>query len=583
MSVNTSQEELLPVWTASWDIEKSQESVSNAVSELVNPRTITQKHIPEVREQAAQDIRKYRWWRDEGRNDNTKATNELTNIQEEIRILKWEQRAFKKSRWWKFLHMLDQYHIRANQKYEDFNEAIESLELREEAYEEEQSRNQRRIDTYTRLPKETLALLREQSADIPLSVEEKKQLLQPEVLSSLSLDEYILLWKRLHPYFLGHVTRQWFRDHVSGSDHMWGLEEFHEWFTSILDDDKQLLPPISVRKGVNPHDRETIEAYVRNEIIPKSDNAQAAKSDLDAALWASLASAPKYAADTSVHFAKEIIADNTYGWEQWNEVFYVFPSDVLASQYDYAFNWTEDFREKQHEEKWNDIFVWPSDKDTNAIPLDMWIVFLPEDAQVDPDTGSKYAHREVDGAKTMIENEENKSVVREVLETLKNDEIEWIEEKFLSLMHEQGFSLGDRLDISSYWAISNYIGFKNRDDTEYLEDQLKRVMSGIGILWKPAEETISSREYWESYFEKTPDKKPAHVVYYQGDPTQAVHDFLIENGIKERRDVSDVSDDPLLGLWEKHVSSMKEDDRAKPWYDFLIEVAHEVIDAHYEV
>jgi hypothetical protein len=98
---------------------------------------------------------------------------------------------------------------------------------------------------------------------------------------------------------------------------------------------------------------------------------QEARDRLQRVLWSSWAAAPKYAADTSVHMAKELVANSTYGGETDNEIFYIFPSDVIASQFDYASNASPDLREKMHEEKWNDIFVWPNDRETNAIPLDM--------------------------------------------------------------------------------------------------------------------------------------------------------------------------------------------------------------------
>jgi len=60
----------------------------------------------------------------------------------------------------------------------------------------------------------------------PLTNEEKRRFLTPEFLSSLSMDEYVALWRRLNPYFLFHVTRQGFRDHNAMVYHSGGLQEF---------------------------------------------------------------------------------------------------------------------------------------------------------------------------------------------------------------------------------------------------------------------------------------------------------------------------------------------------------------------
>ena len=86
------------------------------------------------------------------------------------------------------------------------------------------------------------------------------------------------------------------------------------------------------------------------------------------------------------------VGDNFYGGERGNEVFFVYPSDVLASQNDYSFNgWQKDFTKMQSEDKWNGVFVWPQDMNNPGISVDAGVVFLPGNIPVDPETGSKYA------------------------------------------------------------------------------------------------------------------------------------------------------------------------------------------------
>jgi len=50
-------------------------------------------------------------------------------------------------------------------------------------------------------PQKLLEAYYEKMATQPLSKEEKRELLRPEVLASLTTEEYIVLWKRLNPYF----------------------------------------------------------------------------------------------------------------------------------------------------------------------------------------------------------------------------------------------------------------------------------------------------------------------------------------------------------------------------------------------
>jgi hypothetical protein len=148
---------------------------------------------------------------------------------------------------------------------------------------------------------------------------------------------------------------------------------------------------------------------------------------------------------SAIHFSSDEILNEIYGGELGNEIFVIYPTDMIASQYTFGVSdLNKDIAEKPHgsENKWNDIFVW---NDNQAISIDAGIVFLPSNVKVDPQTGSKYK----DG-------------------------------RFVS-----------------------------------------------------PEETISSREYWDRYFEANPDKKPKHLVYYdtEDSPTKATNKFLAEQGI----------------------------------------------------
>ncbi len=244
---------------------------------------------------------------------------------------------------------------------------------------------------------------------MPLSNEEKREMLRPEVLAELSTEEYIALWRRLNPHFLSHVTRQGFRDHNAMIYHSAGLQEFHDGLTSVLRDQKLLRPPMAVRDGLLARDEASIKQFLEGWALKAGDEEEA-KERLNAQLNHSLATAPNYPDETAVHFAAQIVADGYYGGESNNEVFFAYPSDVLASQHEFAFNgWEKDFTKPQSETKWNDVFIWPSTLDNPGIPVDAGVVFLPENTPVDPETGSKYASeiKTVEGAekRVMIEDE----------------------------------------------------------------------------------------------------------------------------------------------------------------------------------
>ena len=58
---------------------------------------------------------------------------------------------------------------------------------------------------------------------------------------------------------------------------------------------------------------------------------------------------------------------------------------------------------------------------------------------------------------------------------------------------------------------------------------------------KEAEDTIPAREYWEQYFADHPEEKPKHIIYYDGDPSTAVEEFLTEHGIVKQKEPSYIS------------------------------------------
>ncbi len=445
---------------------------------------------------------------------------------------------------------------------------------------------------------------------MPLSNEEKRELLRPEVLAELSTEEYIALWRRLNPHFLSHVTRQGFRDHNAMIYHSAGLQEFHDGLTSVLRDQKLLRPPMAVRDGLLARDETSIRKFLEDWALQAEDEEEA-KKRLNAQLNHSLATAPNYPDKTAVHFAAQIVADGYYGGEKSNEVFFLYPSDVLASQHDYAFNgWEKDFTKPQSETKWNDVFVWPSTLDNPGIPVDAGVVFLPENTPVDPKTGSKYASepKTVDGEakRVMVEDEKLVSAFVEWATNLTeespsikaykaySDERDYSKQRnklrdFVSVMREEMIALGFNEETAedvvnetlSNDKIGMYLYKGNKwsygDQTE--EDAVRQILLSASANWKRAESTVPAKEYWEAYFEQHPDQKPKHLVFYDGTPTTAIHEFQTRHNIGQA-DTSEKEGD-LLGFDDRHVRDMSKDPRANRGYDELVATAHRIIEEHY--
>jgi hypothetical protein len=322
-----------------------------------------------------------------------------------------------------------------------------------------------------------------------------------------------------------------------------------------------------------------------------------------------LASAPKYPDETAVHFAAQLVADGYYGGESGNEIFFVYPSDTLASQHNFAFNgWEKDFTQPQSETKWNDVFVWPNTLDNPGIPVDAGFVFLPESAQVDPQTGSKYASevKIVDGEekRVMIEDTnlvnsfvewgkklDEQSVVKQAFKVYKDERNYFYQEErrnsclvtFAQELQKLGFTqdasaaLGDKLMSEMHW----------RD--ELTDEVLQHIIKESGAQWKRAVNTIPSKDYWEDFFVKNPNFRPKHIQYYDGSPTRGIVEFLQKNNIG-RADTSE-SQGKLLGFDDHHIllneglgggdMDAKQDSRVMVGYKELVDTANKIIAEHY--
>ena len=84
--------------------------------------------------------------------------------------------------------------------------------------------------------------------------------------------------------------------------------------------------------------------------------------------------------------------------------------------------------------------------------------------------------------------------------------------------------LADRGELLfEYWQNES-----RRAEYEY---QRVEAVREAGQYLKPAEQTISSRAYWEQRFAQHPELKPSKVVYYTGDPQTALETWKAQNGL----------------------------------------------------
>lgn len=437
-------------------------------------------------------------------------------------------------------------------------------------------------------PKKMIEAYYEKMSETALTNEEKRELLKPEALADLSTQEYVALWKRLNPYFISHTTRQGFRDHFGMIYHSGGMSEYHNGFVGILQDEKSLRPPFAV-ESLRARDEASVRKFMGDWVL-KAETEEQARERFNTLMHFSLASAPKYPDKTAVHFMTEIVGNQYYGGESNNEFFFIFPADVIASQYTYAFNgWEKDFTRPQSEQKWNDVFVWPQSLENPKVMVDSGLAFIPKNTMVDRKTGSKYESelQVVDGVekKVMIEDFDLKQRFETWAESLTDESV---------VVRGSELAIG-RNDLKNYQQILftelNKIGFDEEGVNSILNNlymslgqkvETSQFKSNLMSAWKEstakylrAKDKVRSEDYWEDYFSQQPELRPKHLIYYDGSPTRAVDNFIRENGIG-RADVSK-EEGKLLGFDDNMVLDMVNDPRPNRGHDELLSIGYRII------
>lgn len=362
----------------------------------------------------------------------------------------------------------------------------------------------------------------------PLSKEEQDKYLSEEAVTSMSLDDYLSLMKRLSGYFATHVTRYGVREQTftgAGGGHTRGENQFMDNFTPILESRRlnsffsNLINETDYMKGVI---KDRILREVQNE--PGKDKNEIVTKVVQGIMESEQVSDIVHGADlSSVHFAVNDIAARYYGSEIDYNIYFHFPAEVIAKNY-------------YHEEKsdtgfsawnkpsgfWNDVGIWNKG---NGIPINAGILCIPKNVMVDKETGSKFAlneekqpivnpeiakHIEVfyqDTEKWYAAMRELKgqetSFLRE--HSYGNDERELFYETETFKQSWQKFSFRDEGTFRSYYEHFNFM--------PRLEDFYRKISKSY-YNRPPTEHLVSTETFWESYFLTHPEKKPSKVFYY---------------------------------------------------------------------
>lgn len=539
--------------------------IQQVKKDLLDPRTISKNNDQEGRDKLASQLREKRQERDTLHQDIATTQTELDDRQSNLLV-----------------KLKTKLNIPDKQVQE-----LEAKKLEQGIKDENLPDTRKMVEAYY-----------EKVAETPLTNQEKRDLLKPEVLAELSTEEYIALWKRLNPHFLTHVTRQGFRDHNAMFYHSAGLQEFHNGFINVVKDEQQLRPPLALG-GLKNRDEVSVKMFL-SEWVLQAESEEEAMKRFDNLLHWSLASAPTYPDKTAVHFATQLVANEYYGGESNNEVVFVYPSDVLASQHSFSFNgWEKDFTHPQSETKWNDVFIWPNQIEDPGITINAGVVFLPEKTQVDPNTGSKYSSeiKTIDGKeqRVMVEDAQLIEKYKEWARGLNEEHeiIQFARRYYNERNYDRQQSMGREFDRLSLQEMIK-LGFDQDSANAILrsltqtmmywnvdipESKLLEIVDGSSAKFKRAENTISAKEYWDRYFAEHPDLKPKHVVYYDGDPTTAIYQFQRENGIG-KADTSN-TEGQLLGFDDHHVIDVANDPRANQGHKELVDLGNKIIKEHF--
>lgn len=405
-----------------------------------------------------------------------------------------------------------------------------------------------------------------------------------ENLSKLNVEEYALLMRRFPGEMVTHVTRQGVRDHASTSFHSAGIGEFHNGFKSILE-----AGCIRSSLGISLQEKTKEDAVFEYMHFDKVDNLNLnrpneSKRSKALSLYRKNFEYRAIGDVSAVHVAAESVMNEMYGGETGNEIFFAYPSAHIAAEYQYSgfIDGSSAFDGLGEKSVHNDSSVYSSRHE--GMSLSAALLFLPEDAQVDSVTGSKYettersksnekAAQEINSARfdklgfvqtfgqqlpwqlEGLNDEDKNNTLREAY-----DRFGIIESQAQELLLNKSYI---KDVINGTWGSDYEHEAYEKATFEYLNKDLNTL--------RPPKNTITSREYWENYFAQNPDQRPSKVVYYKGDdPSVALNKWRRQNGIIKK------TKEDNYGFPEneaKQISSEVNKDR-----DRLAELALKIID-----
>lgn len=536
-------------------------------------KDFSKKESPEERSQLAQEIREKRTKYFEDKKSIEAKEQEKSEVVKQLEALQSQIETYNDA---SFLVKIKDFFAIKKIKSELQSQLGKQTSLEEELSESIDGRQD--LDETKSMLSNFYTSEKKKWAESPYSKEDIAENFTEEHLSSLSTEDYMDLLKRFPGEMLTHVIRHGVRDHADLGNHTKGIGEYGDTLNTVLNK-KELRSAI----GIALQEETKEDAVAKFLKLDDCPNRKAALGRIHGKFKAAVIGDPHAFADSSaIHLAAEEVADSFYGSERGNEIFFAFPSAMIASQYEFSGNLGSGNEGSVN----NDQFVWPDIE--KGIPLDAGIAFIPEDAEVDRESGSKYY---LDQNKKTLPSEGINEILRArfgekpgfvqdlVREAEKADGLEPAEQiqKIQEVFRDYGIKDMDsaicltdknlRRKLVEIWGAED-------EKSKYQEILTKHFQNNGLSPYKLAENSISSQQYWEEYFQKHPESRPKHIVYYAGgDPTKALYEWREKNGISKR------SGESNLGFSENEISKKtKNEDETQQRF---VSIAHKLVDKHF--
>ena len=353
------------------------------------------------------------------------------------------------------------------------------------------------------------------------------QELTDDKIKNLTLEELVELLKKLKLPANGcmHITRQGIRDHGDLAEHNHGIYSYFNSFKSLLACGTFRAPLMAkMQSGTVLRDY----LQMNNEHIFNVKDKQELIASVKDVLTTEYLNTKHTTDYLAMHFISDNIHDSSYGCETGNEFFIYFPTSYIASQANFNPENSRFFETDENSPIYKGGIV-PTNNDLriykeNGIDLDCGVVFIKENALLDPLTGSKYS---LDSNKELIIEEQTLSQAIRFCEDNKQNILELAQEGLSVVTEYLEDTLFDLMVEIDQMFVQDLISYLKSNIN------LRNVFISSRHFFRLAENPIRSQDYWENYFSENPESRPSKIFYYKSEsPSEAYVEFLEKYGLQ---------------------------------------------------